>query len=54
MMAPVQNKYLSMKIVIADDSALLRDRIKNLLITINRDSVIYEVKNKEAHDGILI
>jgi DNA-binding NarL/FixJ family response regulator len=38
-------KYLIMKIVIADDSSLLRDRIKSLLININNNSVIYEAEN---------
>ena len=34
-----------MKIVIADDSFLLRDRIKFLLKTINNKSELYEAKN---------
>lgn len=34
-----------MKIVIADDSILLRDRIKFLLKSINYNSVVYEAKN---------
>jgi YesN/AraC family two-component response regulator len=34
-----------MKIVIADDSSLLRDRIKSLLININNNSVVYEAEN---------
>jgi DNA-binding NarL/FixJ family response regulator len=38
-------KYLSMIIVIADDSSLLRDRIKSLLSSINHNSVLYEAKN---------
>jgi DNA-binding NarL/FixJ family response regulator len=43
-----------MKIVIADDSILLRDRIKNLLKSINIKSELYEAKNGlEALDLIL-
>jgi len=34
-----------MKIVIADDSSLLRDRIKSLLNSINHNSVVYEAEN---------
>jgi DNA-binding NarL/FixJ family response regulator len=34
-----------MKIVIADDSSLLRDRIKILLNSINDISMVYEAKN---------
>jgi len=34
-----------MKIVIADDSSLLRDRIKSLLINVNNNSVVYEAEN---------
>ena len=34
-----------MKIVIADDSALLRDRIKSLLNSLNNISVVYEAEN---------
>ncbi len=34
-----------MKIVIADDSILLRDRIKILLKSINNNFVLYEAKN---------
>ena len=34
-----------MKIVIADDSSLLRDRIKSLLNSINNNSMVYEAKN---------
>jgi DNA-binding NarL/FixJ family response regulator len=34
-----------MKIVVADDSSLLRDRIKSLLNSINNKSVVYEAKN---------
>ena len=34
-----------MKIVIADDSALLRDRIKSLLNSLNNISVVYEAKD---------
>jgi YesN/AraC family two-component response regulator len=34
-----------MKIVIADDSSLLRDRITSLLISINHNSVLYEAEN---------
>ena len=34
-----------MKIVIADDSSLLRDRIKSLLNSINDISMVYEAKN---------
>jgi YesN/AraC family two-component response regulator len=34
-----------MKIVIADDSSLLRDRIKSLLNSINNISMVYEAKN---------
>jgi DNA-binding NarL/FixJ family response regulator len=38
-------KNLFMKIVIADDSSLLRDRIKGLLNSINDISIVYEAKN---------
>ena len=34
-----------MKIVIADDSSLMRDRIKSLLNSINNISMVYEAKN---------
>ena len=34
-----------MKVVIADDSSLLRDRIKSLLNSINNISMVYEAKN---------
>ena len=34
-----------MKIVIADDSSLMRDRIKSLLNNINNISMVYEAKN---------
>jgi len=34
-----------MKIVIADDSSLLRDRIRSLLNSINHNSVVYEAEN---------
>ena len=34
-----------MKIVIADDSSLMRDRIKSLLNSINDISMVYEAKN---------
>jgi two-component system, NarL family, nitrate/nitrite response regulator NarL len=34
-----------MKIVIADDSSLLRDRIKTLLNSINNISMVFEAKN---------
>ena len=34
-----------MKIVVADDSYLLRDRIKSLLNSINNISIVYEAKN---------
>jgi YesN/AraC family two-component response regulator len=34
-----------MKIVIADDSSLMRDRIKSLLNSISNISMIYEAKN---------
>jgi DNA-binding NarL/FixJ family response regulator len=34
-----------MKIVIADDSSLLRDRIKSLLKSLSNDSVVYEAAN---------
>ena len=34
-----------MKVVIADDSSLLRDRIKSLLNSINDISMVYEAKN---------
>jgi YesN/AraC family two-component response regulator len=34
-----------MKIVIADDSSLLRDRIKSLVISVNNNSVVYEAEN---------
>jgi len=43
---PCSNKkYPLMKIVIADDSSLLRDRIKSLLNSINNISMVYEAKN---------
>jgi len=38
-------KYLLMKIVIADDSSLLRDRIRSLLNSINHNSVVFEAEN---------
>ncbi|MCX6253832.1 MAG: response regulator transcription factor, partial [Bacteroidia bacterium] len=38
-------KTLSNKILIADDSSLLRDRIKSLLNSINNNSVVYEAEN---------
>jgi DNA-binding NarL/FixJ family response regulator len=38
-------KYLFMKIVIADDSSLLRERIKSLLYGSKEKLVIYEVEN---------
>jgi DNA-binding NarL/FixJ family response regulator len=44
-MIPVQIKNLFMKIVIADDSSLLRERIKNLLNSINTVSVVGEALN---------
>ncbi len=34
-----------MKIVIADDSSLLRERIRSLLNIINHNSVVYEAEN---------
>jgi DNA-binding NarL/FixJ family response regulator len=34
-----------MKIVIADDSSLLRDRIRSLLNSLNHNSVLYEAEN---------
>ena len=34
-----------MKIVIADDSSLLRERIRSLLNSINHNSVVYEAEN---------
>ena len=34
-----------MKIVIADDSSMLRDRIKSLLKSLNNNSVVYEAAN---------
>jgi DNA-binding NarL/FixJ family response regulator len=34
-----------MKIVIADDSSLLRDRIRSLLNNINHNSVVFEAEN---------
>ena len=34
-----------MKIVIADDSSLLRDRIKSLLNSINNNPIVYEAEN---------
>jgi two-component system response regulator EvgA len=34
-----------MKIVIADDSSLLRDRIKSLLNGLNNNSMVYEASN---------
>jgi len=34
-----------MKIVIADDSSLLRERIRRLLNSINHNSVVYEAEN---------
>jgi len=34
-----------MKIVIADDSSLLRDRIRSLLNSINHNTVVYEAEN---------
>ncbi len=34
-----------MKIVIADDSSLLRDRIKSLLKSLNNNSLVYEAAN---------
>jgi YesN/AraC family two-component response regulator len=34
-----------MKVVIADDSSLLRDRIKSLLNSLNNDPMIYEAEN---------
>ncbi|HUU99615.1 MAG TPA: response regulator transcription factor [Bacteroidales bacterium] len=34
-----------MKVVIADDSSLLRDRIRSLLNSINHNSVVYEAEN---------
>jgi YesN/AraC family two-component response regulator len=34
-----------MKVVIADDSSLLRDRIKSLLNSLNNDPVVYEATN---------
>jgi DNA-binding NarL/FixJ family response regulator len=37
-----------MKIVIADDSSLLRDRIKSLLNSIKNISVVYEAENGAA------
>jgi len=43
---PCSNKkFLFMKIVIADDSSLMRDRIKSLLNSINNISMVYEAKN---------
>jgi DNA-binding NarL/FixJ family response regulator len=43
---PCSNKkFLFMKIVIADDSSLMRDRIKSLLNNINNISMVYEAKN---------
>jgi DNA-binding NarL/FixJ family response regulator len=38
-------KFLLMKIVIADDSSLWRDRIKSLLIDINEVFVVSEAEN---------
>ncbi|OFY60497.1 MAG: hypothetical protein A2V46_04705 [Bacteroidetes bacterium RBG_19FT_COMBO_42_7] len=34
-----------MKVVIADDSSLLRDRIKSLLNSLNNNSLVYEAVN---------
>jgi DNA-binding NarL/FixJ family response regulator len=36
-----------MKILIADDSSLFRDRIKSLLKSLNNKSVVYEAENGE-------
>jgi len=44
MMPPVQIIPI-MKIVIADDSSLLRERIKNLLNSIDTASIVYEAEN---------
>jgi two-component system response regulator DegU len=38
-------KFLSMKIVIADDSSLFRDRIKSLLNGLKENLVIYDAEN---------
>jgi DNA-binding NarL/FixJ family response regulator len=38
-------KYPDMKIVIADDSSLLRDRIKILLNSIIKNLIVYEAEN---------
>jgi YesN/AraC family two-component response regulator len=38
-------KTLSIQILIADDSSLMRDRIKSLLNNINNNSVVYEAEN---------
>ena len=43
-MPPVQIIPI-MKIVIADDSSLLRERIKNLLNSIDTASIVYEAEN---------
>jgi two-component system response regulator DegU len=40
-----KNKYPFMKIVIADDSSLLRDRLNGLLNTLKNISMVYEAKN---------
>ena len=42
-----RQKYLFMKIVIADDSSLMRDRIKILLSSLNHNSEVFE-----AEDGV--
>jgi YesN/AraC family two-component response regulator len=44
-MTPVLIKNLLMKIVIADDSSLLRDRIKSLLNGLKEKLVLYEAEN---------
>lgn len=46
MMTPrIDKKYLIMIIVIADDSSMLRDRIKSLLNGLKEKLVIYEAEN---------
>jgi two-component system nitrate/nitrite response regulator NarL len=40
-----KKKCLLMKIVIADDSTLLRDRIQSLLNSINNISMVYKAEN---------
>ena len=44
-MSPGQIKNPVIKIVIADNSSLLKDRIKSLLNSLNKISVMYEINN---------